>query len=63
MKPLTKRSPDFQRQWFGSASERCQREETASPTVMLPGCPDHGMLPHVYRYRIRRRFSSPNILD
>ncbi len=46
MKPLTKRIHDFDRHWFGSASELCQREETPTPSIMLLGCPDHGMLPH-----------------
>lgn len=46
MKPLVKRIHDFDRHWFGSASELCQREDEHTPSIMLLGCPDHGMLPH-----------------
>lgn len=46
MKPLAKRIHNFDGQWFGSASELSQREDTPTPTIMLLGCPDHGMLPH-----------------
>ncbi len=46
MKPLAKRIHDFDRHWFGSASELCQRENSASPSIMLLGCPDQGLLPY-----------------
>ncbi len=46
MKPLGKRIHDFDRYWFGSASELCQHVDTPSPSIMLLGGPDDSMLLH-----------------